>query len=205
MEAEKYLDDLKDIKEIMHRSSRFISLSGMAGVACGVIALLGAYFYYDQVYAASRVSGIYGTENFEFRALFIALATLFLALASAIFFTTRISRKKGLSLWDARSKQMLIRFLVPLGTGGLLSLIVFYHGFSILALPITLIFFGLGAYSASRFSYPELRSLGIVNVFLGLLASLFVEYALVFWALGFGVMNIIYGIAVYFKYESNNK
>lgn len=202
MESEKYLNDLKDIKAIMDRSSRFISLSGIAGVACGVIALLGAYTYYVQVYDKMQVVGVYATEGFEFNALLIAAVTLFLALASAILFTTRQSKKSGLKLWDARTKQMLSRFMVPLAAGGLLSLIVFYHGFSYLALPITLIFFGLGAYAASRFSYRELRSLGLTNVVLGLLAAFFLHYALIFWALGFGLLNIIYGIVVYKKYES---
>lgn len=203
MEAEKYLNDIQDIKNIMDRSSRFISLSGMAGVACGIVALVGAYFYYTQVYSVLVIDLAGNTDPLVLKAFIIALSTLLLALGSAIFFTTSRNRKKATTLWDARTKQMLTRFSVPLITGGLLSLIVAYHGFSFLALPITLIFYGLGAYAASRFSYKELRSLGIVNILLGLSATLFLKYALIFWVLGFGVLNIIYGIVVFVKYEKS--
>lgn len=202
MEKEKYLNDLQDIKDIMNRSSRFISLSGIAGVACGLVALLGAYFYYTQVYVNVGLEYFVSSNELMFKAAIIAGLTLGLALLSAVGFTVRRSRLDSVKIWDARTKQMLTRFGVPLGTGGLLCLISFYHGASFLALPITLIFYGLGAYAASRFSYTELRSLGIINVFLGLLATVFLQYALVFWVLGFGVLNIVYGIVVHKKYES---
>lgn len=202
MEKEQYLNDLKDIKDIMNRSSRFISLSGMAGVACGLIALVGAYFYYSQVYRVMTLDMATLVAPLAFKAFLIAGLTLFLALASALFFTIRTSRKNKLKLWDTRIQQMLTRFAVPLVTGGLLCLIVSYYGFTFLSLPITLIFYGLGAYAASHFSYAELRSLGIVNIVLGLLALVFLKYALIFWALGFGVLNIVYGIVVHKKYES---
>ncbi len=42
MEKEKYLDDLSEIRKIMSRSSRFLSLSGMSGLSTGLIALVGA-------------------------------------------------------------------------------------------------------------------------------------------------------------------
>src|SRR5881398_1011059 len=39
----QHLDTLKDIKRMMERSSRFISLSGLSGIAAGVCALVGAW------------------------------------------------------------------------------------------------------------------------------------------------------------------
>ncbi|MDO8951520.1 MAG: hypothetical protein Q7U86_02785, partial [Draconibacterium sp.] len=35
-------DDLQTIRDIMERSSKFLSLSGLAGIFAGVCALLGA-------------------------------------------------------------------------------------------------------------------------------------------------------------------
>ncbi len=45
------LDHLKEIRNMMERSSRFISLSGLSGVFVGTFALLGAlaaYFYMEK-------------------------------------------------------------------------------------------------------------------------------------------------------------
>ena len=67
--------------------------------------------------------------------------------------------------------------------------------------PATLIFYGLALVNASKFTFEEIRSLGIVQIILGLLASYFIEYGLLFWALGFGIMHIVYGIVMHLKYE----
>ncbi len=41
-----HLDNLREIRSIMERSSQFISLSGLSGVFAGVFALLGALAVY---------------------------------------------------------------------------------------------------------------------------------------------------------------
>jgi len=41
---EKYIDDIKEIKDIMNRSSRFISLSGLSGISAGIFALMLSTF-----------------------------------------------------------------------------------------------------------------------------------------------------------------
>jgi hypothetical protein len=43
--------------------------------------------------------------------------------------------------------------------------------------------------------------LGICEIGLGLIASIYMGYGLLFWAVGFGVLHIIYGIVMYMKYE----
>ncbi|MGB7841667.1 MAG: hypothetical protein WBL21_02670, partial [Salinimicrobium sp.] len=65
-----------------------------------------------------------------------------------------------------------------------------------------LIFYGLALINAARFSFKELKSLGLSLVVLGLLSCLFLEYSLIFWAIGFGLMHITYGIYMHQKYEN---
>jgi hypothetical protein len=48
----------------------------------------------------------------------------------------------------------------------------------------------------------EVRVLGISEVILGLMASWLVGYGLLFWAVGFGVLHIFYGLMMYFRYET---
>jgi general stress protein CsbA len=74
--------------------------------------------------------------------------------------------------------------------------------------PATLVFYGLALVNASKYTIRDVRYLGLCEVALGLVASFMVGYGLVFWAIGFGVLHIFYGLAMYYKYErldSQNK
>ncbi len=50
------LETLKDIKQMMERSSRFISLSGLSGIAAGICALVGAWLAYTVIDGGSGSS-----------------------------------------------------------------------------------------------------------------------------------------------------
>lgn len=202
---EKYLEDIKDIKDIMNRSSRFISLSGWAGVFAGIIALVGVYIAYKIVYArqdylAYRQATI--TSETLIHLLLIALATLLLAFLSVLFFTRKKATKNNQKLWDHQSKRLVINLLIPLAAGGLLCLILLSKGFIGLIAPLTLLFYGLALVNASKYTLSEIRSLGVIEVVLGLTATFFIGYGLLFWALGFGLLHIIYGIFMEVRYRS---
>jgi hypothetical protein len=70
-----------------------------------------------------------------------------------------------------------------------------------LVAPMSLIFYGLALYNASQFTYEEVRSLGLIQIVLGLLGAYFVSYGLLFWAIGLGVAHIVYGIYMHYRYE----
>ena len=55
--------------------------------------------------------------------------------------------------------------------------------------------------NASKYTLNDIRYLGLTEIFLGLVALVFLEYSLLFWAIGFGLVHIIYGIVMYYKYE----
>ncbi len=205
MEKQKYLDDLQEIKSIMDRSSRFISLSGMSGIVAGCVALVGAYLAYVLVYSGqdylSYHEAILNRENF-YTLLFLATTLLVLAVGSGLFFTHRKATKNNQKLWDSQAKRLLINLFIPLGVGGVLCLILISKGFIGLAAPLTLVFYGLGLVNASKYTLSEIRSLGLLQILLGLLACQFVGYGLVFWAMGFGVLHIVYGVVMHIKYGS---
>ena len=64
-----------------------------------------------------------------------------------------------------------------------------------------LIFYGLALINSSKYTFFEIRYLGIAEIVLGLIASVFVSSGLILWAAGFGLLHIIYGIIMYYKYE----
>lgn len=223
MEQNSHLDSLKDIKDLMEKSSKFISLSGLSGISAGVFALFGAYLAYGKLSDYYNTWGsrvvrymnadtnstqvlipLNADQELTYDLVLIGIGTLVAALISSTFFTARRTKQKKQSLWNPTSIRLLINTSIPLVTGGLFSLILLKNNLFGLIAPTTLIFYGLALLNGSKFTLPEIRYVGIINIFLGLLNGLFIGYGLIFWSLGFGVINIIYGIYMYLKYERNN-
>ncbi len=118
-----------------------------------------------------------------------------------MFLSYKKANKKGEKLWNPTAKRLLINMAVPLIVGGLLILILIFKGLIGLIAPFTLLFYGLALYNASKFTYEEVKSLGLIQIGLGLIGSYIVEYGLLLWALGFGLIHIIYGIYLHYRYE----
>ena len=203
---QKYIKDLTEIRSMMERSTKFLSLSGLSGIMAGIYALLGAYIAYRFFYVKEEAD-IYSTiENggvtVEVTELIIlAVVILVLAVGTAIFLSWKKSRKDGAKLWNSSARRLLINMAIPLVTGGIFILILLSKGLFAFLAPATLLFYGLALVNASKFTFEEIKSLGIVQIILGLAAFYFIGYGLLFWAIGFGLMHIVYGIVMHLKYE----
>ncbi len=199
MEKEKYANDLSEIRKIMSRSSRFISLSGLSGVSTGLIALVGAllaremvFKHHDYlVYEAVPIDA----DNLS-KLLLVAMGTLLLSIFSALWLTARKSRKENQHVWDNQAKRLLTNLLIPLTTGGILCLILLFKGYVGFLPALTLIFYGLALVNGSHYTLSHIRYLGIAEIVLGLVAFLFIDQSLYLWILGFGVMQMIYGVMI---------
>jgi hypothetical protein len=193
----------------MERSSRFISLSGLSGVFAGLYAIVGAYVAYKYLglsglgYFSGRTLVEAGNERSN-TLLFLATDAaiiLVLAIGTGIFLTTRKARSDGNSIFDAAAKKLIVNLAIPLVAGGIFCIALNYHGAFIYVAPAMLIFYGLALVHASKYTRNDIRSLGFAEILLGLVASFIVGYGLLFWVIGFGVLHIIYGTYMYFKYE----
>ena len=206
----KHLQEISEIRRMMEQSSRFLSLSGMSGIFVGLIALAGsvtAFFYLDyhqRYFNAVKFYQNIGAEDYRNTILFLiadGFIMITAALFAAWFFTSRKARKMGLPLWDNTAKRLLKSLFIPLVAGGIFVLILLYHQLVYLVAPVTLIFYGLALLNASKYTYNDLQMLSYAQICLGLIASFFLGYGLVFWAVGFGIFHILYGIMMYYKYE----
>ncbi|TBW28294.1 hypothetical protein [Gramella sp. KN1008] len=208
MENEKYLRDISEIKQMMNRSSRFISLSGLAGVFAGCYAIIGA------IVAKTILAGnglVYQDYKSDFTSdlnsevisqlLFTAISVLILAIGTAVFLTTRKAKRNGQKIWDNTSRRLVINFFAPLIAGGVFCLVLLQYGLIGLIAPCMLIFYGLALIHGSKYTFGDLKGLGYANLILGLIATQFLGYGIYFWAIGFGVFHIIYGIWMYNKYD----
>lgn len=205
METKNYNEDLSHIRSMMERSSRFISLSGLSGVFAGLIALVGAIYVYF-VFKRNGINYLDGERNIFspdlVRELFlIGTVILVLAVLSGYFFTARKSKANNLKIWDATTKRLLINFAIPLVSGGIFCLALFYHHLFVFVAPATLIFYGLALVNASKYTLTDVQNLGYFEIVLGLISLFFLGWGLLFWAIGFGVLHIVYGIIMHKKYR----
>ncbi|MGV3640927.1 MAG: hypothetical protein ACO1NZ_10430 [Adhaeribacter sp.] len=199
------LATLHEIRNIMDRSSRFISLSGLSGVAAGVSALLGAavvkWYLVKQQINYGQDLGLHLTRDSIFFMLSVAALVFILALCSATYFTARNARKSNHRVWDSKTERMLVNLFIPVAVGGVFCAVLLYHHLLYLVAPVMLIFYGCALINASKYTLGDIRYLGFLEILLGLLTSFFVGYGLLAWTLGFGVLHIVYGALMYFKYE----
>ena len=91
--------------------------------------------------------------------------------------------------------------MIPLITGGLFCLALLYHGLAGLVAPATLVFYGLALVNASKYTLHDIRNVGYCEIVLGLASLFFLGYGLEVWVIGFGILHIIYGSLMYWKYE----
>ena len=212
MNSNKYLNDISEIKDIMNRSSRFISLSGISGVLAGVYAIVGAGLAYMRLNTVSsanydllsdRGSTLWNTDIVKDLTL-IALVVIVLASVTGFILTLRKSKKSGENIWNTSSKRLVFNFLIPLFVGGVFCLVLIQYGAAGLVAPATLIFYGLACVNASKYTLGDVRYMGIAFIILGIVATQFIGYGLYFWALGFGVCHILYGALMHFKYDRKN-
>lgn len=206
--SEKHLQDLNEIRQIMERSTKFLSLSGWAGIVAGALAILGtiaAFLYLDSralSYEAALLVRDGGVSTSPLGFLIIdAVIVLLVALSGAVFFSYRKAKKSGEKIWSPVTRRLLLQLAVPLVSGGILVLILIGHDNVSLVAPVTLIFYGLALVNAGKYTTREIVWLGIAEIVTGLAAAIWLPYGIWFWGAGFGIYHIIYGITLYHKYD----
>lgn len=210
-DTRNYEEDLASIRTMMERSVKVVSLSGLSGMLAGVYALAGAALAYyimqsSQLELSSYDDGdaiTYSPDAAEiiWKLLLIASVVLGAALLTGFFFSQRKAKKYNQTLWNAASRKMFFSLAVPLVTGGIFVLAMLYSGFYELAAPATLLFYGLALIHSSDYTFQEIKYLGFSEIILGLLATLLPGYGLIFWAIGFGILHLIYGALMYYRHD----
>jgi hypothetical protein len=200
------LRDIAEIRSIMERSTKFISLSGFAGIGAGLVALVGAWaargmFTTDRVVLNHTATVADLSPDTRISLVLLGVVVLVLALAIAWFFSRRIMRKHAEQGHGPVMRQLVLSFAVPILVGACMTLLLFYHGPLWPVVPSMLLFYGLGLFSAGSFTFGEVKTLGLIEILLGLTAALFPEFGLYFWATGFGVLHIVYGVLFFRKYH----
>lgn len=201
MEENKPLDDLAHIKNIMLRSSRSVSLTGMSPIAAGIVGLLGSYLAYRHFFGLNRLSmdRIILSES-EFKILgTIGFLTAIIGLGLGLTFAIYEIRKRRNNISSQHVREMFTNLGISLLTGGIIILTLYLNGFVGLALSLSLVFYGLALIHADKYTLTDIKTLGLIQVALGLSSLYLFDFILIIWGAGFGLLHIIYGIVMQLK------
>ncbi|MBN8586600.1 MAG: hypothetical protein J0M37_16045 [Ignavibacteria bacterium] len=204
---QQHLKNLTEIRSLMERSSSFISLSGLSGISAGIMGLIAAFILHQKLfrfmdYSSSPMISAETRLDFIIFGITVSAAVLVITFLAAIYFTARKAKKNGYPVWDGSAKRLVVNLFLPLVTGGVFCLILIYQYYDWLVLPSMLVFYGLALLNAGKFTLSEIKWLGVSEILLGLISMLFLNEAIYFWGAGFGLLNILYGLVMYFKYEN---
>lgn len=200
MSSEDYLKDISEIKNLMNKSSKFISLSGLSGILAGVYALIGAAIAYWYFSLSGSEYIVIDSEIFNFITLDLLVVGM-LSIGTAIFLTTKKAKKNNEKIWDSLTRRLLINFIIPLLAGGLYIMIILTQQKYGQTAALMLLFYGLALLNASKYTLGDVKYLGYTQIILGLICAVYPNYGFWFWVVGFGVMHIVYGAVMHFKYD----
>lgn len=196
--------DLASIRQLMERSVKFISFSGLSGILAGVYALVGATVAWYRMGAGKPFRYTVGELNAPGvmnDLVLIAIVVLVASLTTGLWISSRKAKRLGVNVWDETGRRMFINLGVPLLTGGIFIILLALSDHQGLVAPTCLIFYGLALVNASPNLVGEIRYLGYLEIALGLVATAFPGTGLFLWAIGFGALHILYGSILFRKYK----
>lgn len=197
------IDTLQDIKKMMEKSSRFISLSGWSGIAAGIFGIAGAIIA-QQILSRDNTQTTASPDSWatlERSLILLAIVVFVCAFVSAFLFTYFRSRRDEIAIWGTTARRLIWNTLFPMLVGGVVILQLIANRNYSLIVPAMLIFYGLGLVNGSKYTLGEIRYMGYLQVLLGLLSLWTPSAHLLLWGLGFGVLHIIYGIGMWWRYD----
>jgi predicted lysophospholipase L1 biosynthesis ABC-type transport system permease subunit len=200
----KEAEDIKAIREMMEKSSKFLSLSGLAGIIAGFTAIAGAAFaYFYLLRDPSRTD--YNHYQEALILLADALVVLIISISFGIYFSWKKAKKDKQKLFNSVTKRAIYNLAIPLIAGGVFSFLFLLRGEIGIVASSTLLFYGMALLNASKYTFEEIHYLGITEIVLGLLAAVFMYNGILFWTIGFGLCHIFYGLTMYLKYDKRKQ
>jgi len=202
MTKNQYSDDLAHIRSMMERSSRFLSLSGWAGIIPGLLALAGlatAVWLIQQ----AKINGGYEKGIEHGHALvtqlgIVALMVLALSIFASWYTCMRKARLDNQSTWTPAIRNMLLHFAIPLMAGAIIVGWIYQKEQWELLSPVLLSFYGLALVLVSQFTLRSVFWMGIFEIALSIPAGI-TGWDLPVLAIGFGITHIVYGIMMFNK------
>jgi len=190
-------EHLRMIRELMERSTRYSTFSGLSGVFAGLVSIAGCL-----------VQGLYiltlPPERRELPFLVNWGLVALLAIGIDFLLTKRRALAVGKRIRSRLGKQMAMAAAPGLGLGALLTLFFLQHGLMDQVYPFWMLSYGCAVCAVGLFSQRSVSRLGAAFVAAGA-ATILIEalisfppgmLGLVMMGISAGGFHIIYGIAV---------
>lgn len=200
MSEKDYLKDISEIKNMMNKSSRFNSLSGISGITSGIYAIIGSLIAYQ--YVSKNNIQVDNLNNNTFFLLFADLVLIiFLSLITSFIITRRKTKQDNTNGWSILTKKMLYNFSIILIPSTIYVLILIMKNDFVSAGSLMLFLYGASLINASNHTFKEIKILGLIEILLGILIISFPEFTFWLWLTGAGIVHVIFGLYMYLKHE----
>ena len=197
MENKEALNTLNEIKDLMERSSRFKAVSGWSIVIIGILASLASaviYYFFNEM--------VLNTPLKLKIALVVAVCLFVVSSLTVLLMSRRKALKNGVGFkWDATISRLVLNFTLPMLAGGIFCVALVMHGYYGLTSSVMLLFYGMALLCSQKYTYSSLRFLAYAELILGLIDCFVVDYALLIWFVGFGILHIVYGIVFIVRHK----
>ncbi len=205
MDRDEARERMSEIQRIMERATLWTLLPGTAAVLGGLLVLAGCGVSYGMFrsldFAAMLNMSV--SEQVTFCLMWFGIGVAGVLIEAVL--TSRAARRQGIST-TVRSARVATFSITPC----VVVAMVLTFKFLIpvyprpeevrYIVPVWMMLYGTGVYTAGLFSIRPPRILGMVFIAMGIVAlMLFEEYGVVWAALSFGLLHIVFGLYIIHK------
>lgn len=187
-DAREAEENLRVIRQLMERSTKYSTFSGLSGVLAGIASIVGCL--------VTQQYGRQHTDPAEYRTAFLLTWSLviFFAVGADHLLNKRRAAQVGKHVLSRLGKQMVIASAPGLGTGALLTFYFVQHGQFAPIYPIWMFCYGIAVCAVGLFSQREVSYLGASFLLAGAATLLLPVNGLLMMAIAFGGFHILYGV-----------
>ena len=188
---------MQEVQRIMERTTLYTLLPGPPAIIGGVLTLAGCAVSYAMIRSLDfqAVFGLSPAMQWTFCVMWAVIGIA--AVVQEVVWTTRAARKRGGNL-SSRPVRIAVFSLSPsVFIAAVLTLKLLLEGHMHYVVPVWMMCYGAGVYAAGLFSVRLPRLLGLAFIVMGAAGLLLCpEYALALAALSFGLLHVLFGLAV---------
>lgn len=216
MDANEAQTRMREIQRIMERATLFTLLPGVAAVIGGLMVLAGCAVSYAMIHSLDFADLLHLSINEQIWFCIMWFAIGMSGIILEVYMTTRAAAKHQLKPIDRPMRVaafslmpnvivamvLTVKFLLPVNAKVWEMISTFDFNIPLepqaaeiqYIVPLWMMLYGTGVYTAGLFSVRAPRVLGIMFIALGVIALLcFPQYGLVAAALSFGLLHIVFG------------
>lgn len=183
-------ENLRVIRELMERSTKYSTFSGPSGILAGAASIVGC------VVTHSLATRPPGSDSFRIPFLITWSMVILFAIGADFLLMKRRAARVGKRIVSRLGKQMVFAAGPGLGTGVLLTLYLLQHNMLTNVYPFWMLSYGIAVCAVGQFSQREVKALGVAFLLAGTLTLLMPGWGLPLMALSFGGFHIIYALLI---------